>query len=503
MKNHWKNCLPGGALILALALLPALVFPAPALASSHREAPNVMDDPAIDSTDFYIFRDPQDPTRIVLIANYWPMSEPAGGPNFFHFSPNVRYEIKIDNNGDGVEDITFRFLFTRNVRNGNTFLQNTGGVASITDTNQNVYYTYTLDKVIGPSVNAFGSAVTRIASGLLEAPANVGPKSFPNGYETVSNGAIYGADGGVKVFVGARCDPFFVDLGMIFDLVDLENRGKAPFKGIGGNNDVAGYNVQTLALSIPITSLTANGTAPTLTSDPNAIIGAWTAAYRQATRVYGSPGQTPIETGAWVQVSRLGNPLVNEVVIPLAFKNQFGMTEPKDDVQYGAFVLDPEVGRILTGLFGIAVPPPPRTDLLLLVQGLTGLTKRTGEVISDQIRLNVAITPTPFAAANRLGVIAGDNAGFPNGRRPMDDVVDIELRVIAGVLVSGFNVAPNNTLGDNVDQPDRAFLCCFPYLGTPNSGFDHKHDNPNDPRICPQPTTVSPKVTTEPPVESQ
>ncbi len=498
MKTQVRFRLPGAALVLGLVLLAGLVLPSPALASSHREAPNVADDPAIDSTDFYIFRDPQDPTRIVLLACYWPMSEPAGGPNFFHFQPGVRYEIKIDNNGDGVEDITYRFLFTRNVRNGNTFLQNVGGVTSINDPNQNVYYTYSVDRVIGPSVNAAGSAITRIANGLLEAPANVGPKSFPNGYETVSNGAVYTADGGVRVFAGARCDPFFVDLGMTFDLVDLENRGKAPFQGIGGNNDVAGYNVQALAVSVPITSLTKNGTAPDATTDPNAIIGGWTAAYRQATRIYTAPGQDPLETGSFVQVSRLGNPLINEVVIPLSHKNQFGMTEPKDDAQYGAFVLDPEVGRILTGLFGIAVPPPPRTDLLVLVQGLSGLTMRPGEVISDQIRLNVAVVPTPFATANRLGVIGGDLAGFPNGRRPVDDVVDIELRVIAGVLVTGFNVAPNNTLGDNVDQPDRAFLCCFPFLGTPNSGFDHKHDNPNDPRICPQPTVVNPKVTTEP-----
>ena len=495
--------LPAAALAAFVLVAAALLAPAPALASSHREAPNVADDPAIDSTDFYIFRDPQDPTKIILLACYWPMSEPAGGPNFFHFLPGVRYEIKVDNNGDGVEDITFRFLFTRNVRNSGTFLQNIGPVLSIGDTNQNVYYTYSVDRVIGPSVNAGSASITRIASGLLEAPANVGPKSFPNGYETVSNGAVYGADGGIRVFAGARADPFFVDLGMTFDLVDLENRGKFPFNGIGGNNDVAGYNVQALALSVPITGLTSNGTAPTSTGDPAAIVGAWTAAYRQATRIYGTPGQNPTETGAWVQVSRLGNPLVNEVVIPLAFKNQFGMTEPKDDVQYGAFVLNPELAGILHALFGVNVPPTPRTDLLLLVQGLAGLTMRPGEVISDQIRLNVAVPPTPFATANRLGVIAGDNAGFPNGRRPMDDVVDIELRVIAGVLVSGFNVAPNNALGDNVDQPDRAFLCCFPFLGTPNSGFDHKHDNPNDPRNCPPPATVNPRSTVNPTADTQ
>lgn len=471
----------GASLAWLLALLfPAFLAPTAAVASSHREAPEVRKDPTADDTDFYLFRDPVDTSRVVMIGNWIPFEEPAGGPNFYNFNPDVRYEMKIDNDGDAVEDITYRFTFTRNVRNTSTFLYNVGPVTSISDTDLNVFYTYRVEKVLGPSVNASGANVTTIGNGLLEAPNNVGPKSFPNGYETVSHDALlsgFSLDGGVRAFAGPRGDPFYVDLGMTFDLINLEARGAAPF-GFGVN-DLAGFNVHALALSIPINQLTANGSVPTATSDANAIISGWAATYRRATTILGSNGGPSTFTGDWVQVSRLGNPLVNEVVVPLGLKNQFNATEPKDDVQYASAILDPEVPKLLKALFNIDSPPAPRNDLLVLVQGLEGLTKRPGEVISDQLRLNVAVAPTPIASVNRLGVIGGDNAGFPNGRRIYDDVVDIELRVLAGVLVSGFDVAPNNTLGDNVNGPDLPFLQSFPWAATPHSGFNHRHDHPN------------------------
>lgn len=466
-----------------LAVLSALFAATPAEASSHREAPSIRNDPSADNTDVYLFRDPQDPSRVTMITNWIPFSEPAGGPNFYNFNPMVRYELKFDNNGDGVEDITYRFTFTRNVRNGNTFLYNVGPVTSINDTDLNVFYTYQVEKVLGPSPNASGSNVTTIGNSLLEAPYNVGPKSYPNGYETVANGALlsgFSIDGGVRVFAGPRGDSFYVDLGMTFDLINLQGRSVAPF-GYGVNG-LAGFNVQTIAISVPISQLTANGSTPTATTDPNAIVSAWAASYRQATTVISSTG-APVTSGNWVQVSRLANPLVNEVVVPLGLKDQFNRTEPKDDAQYASAILDPEVPRLLTALFGIAVPPAPRNDLLALVQGVQNLTRRPNEVISDQLRLNVAVPVTPIASVNRLGVIGGDNAGFPNGRRIYDDVVDIELRVLAGVLVPAFNIAPNNTLGDNVSGPDLPFLQSFPWLATPHNGFDHKHDHPSDPRI--------------------
>jgi hypothetical protein len=473
---------PRGAWLFgALSALTTLFTTPPAVASSHREAPLVREDPVADDTDFYMFRDPLDPNRVVFIGNWIPMEEPAGGPNFSNFGERVRYQFEIDNNGDAQEDITYRFVFTRNVRNGNTFLYNTGGVTSIDDTDLNVYYTYTVDRLLGDQNNP--TAAARIGGGLIEAPSNVGPASYPEGYEKVSAGAVYALSTGEYVFAGPRADPFYVDLGSVFDLLNVPGRAPYPFNGIG-QNGLAGYNIHAIAISVPIDRLTRNGTIPTDVADPNAIISGWVATYRQTTRMLNADG-TQSTSGPYVQVSRLGNPLVNEVVIPIGQKDRFNATRPANDLaNFGTYVLNSELAGLFDAVLGVDVPPNPRTDLLVLVQGLEGVTKRPNEVISDQLRLNVAVPPTAIASVNKLGVLANDLAGFPNGRRVYDDVVDIELRVVAGVLVDGFNVAPNNALSDLVDGPDQSFLPGFPYLATPHSGFDHKHDNVNDPRIC-------------------
>ena len=462
--------------LLNLALLGALALASPALASSHREAPGISKDPSADNTDAYFFRDPVDPSRLVMISNWIPLEEPAGGPNFFHFEEGIRFEINVDSNGDGLEDIVYRAEFTRHVRNPNTFLQNTGAVAAPDDPNQNVYYTYTLKKCFGPSPGQ--ASCTVLGADLLEAPNNVGSKSFPNGYGKGSNIAttVYDVDDDTKVFAGPRAEGFYVDLGVIFDLIHFRPGTEVGNVG-GGVNSTAGYNVHSLAISVPIQKLTANGTAPTDPNDPNAIVSMWSSTWRQKTTTLTGTGAPPVPSGDWIQVSRIGNPLINEVVIPLGMKDQFNATYPVDDAQYGASVLQPELPGILHALFGVDVPPNPRTDLLLLVQGLTGLNQRPGEVISDQLRLNTAIFPTPVYAVNRMGVLAGDMSGFPNGRRPYDDVVDIALRVVAGVLVQGFDKAPNNQLGDGVDGPDVPYIAGFPYLATPHSGFDRKHDD--------------------------
>ena len=468
------NRAPGRA---ALALVLFALISAVAAASSHREAPLISDDPAADNTDTYFFRDPVDPTRLVLIANWIPLEEPAGGPNFFHFSEGIRYELNVDWDGDAIEDVVYRFTFQRNVRNENTFLQNTGPVSSPTDPNLNVFYTYTVEKILGPSPNQPQSAVTVLGANLLEAPNNVGPKSFPNGYGKGSNIAttVYTIDQDTKVYAGPRADGFYVDLGMVFDLINFRP-GTLPGNVGGGKNDVAGFNTHTIAVSVPIQQLTKNGTIPTAVSDPNAIVGMWSSTWRRQNRVLSAAGEKPAETGAWVQVSRLGIPLVNEVVIPIGQKDLFNASYPKDDVQFAASVLDPEVPKALKALFNIDSPPAPRNDLLAVVLGVEGLTRRPGEVVSDQIRLNVAVFPTHPALVNRLGVLGGDLAGFPNGRRVYDDVVDIELRILAGVLVPEFNRAPNNVLGDGVDGPDKTYNPAFPFLGTPHSGWDHRHD---------------------------
>ncbi|MGH9367860.1 MAG: DUF4331 domain-containing protein [Thermoanaerobaculia bacterium] len=481
MKTSFPRAVRGAWLFGALAALAALICPPAAPASSHREAPLVREDPVADDTDFYMFRDPLDPNRVIFIGNWIPLEEPGGGPNFANFGEHVRYQFEIDNDGDAEEDITYRFLFTRHVHNGNTFLYNTGPITSIDDPDLNVYYTYSIDKLFGEQDRPTISI--RIADGLIEAPSNVGPASFPEGYEKVSAQTNYGLPSGELVFAGPRADPFYVDLGSVFDLLNVPGRVPYPFNGFG-QNGLAGYNVHTIALSVPIDRLTRNGTIPTEVTDPNAIISGWVATYRQSTRTLNADG-TQSTSGPWVQVSRLGNPLVNEVVIPIGQKDKFNATEPKDDLaNFGTYVLNSELAGLFDAVLGADVPPNPRTDLLVLVQGLEGLTRRPGEVISDQLRLNVAVPPTPIASVDVLGVLANDLAGFPNGRRVYDDVVDIELRVVAGVLVEGFNVAPNNALSDLVYGPDMPFLPGFPYLATPHNGFDHKHDAPNDPRIC-------------------
>jgi hypothetical protein len=459
------------------AFLAAFVLAATALASSHREAPGISQDPVADNTDVYFFRDPFDPTRLVLISNWIPLEEPAGGPNFFHFGEKIRYEFNIDSDGDGIEDIVYRLEFTRQVLNGNTFLQNTGPVTSPFGPNQNVFYTYRITKCIGPSPDQ--TACTILGNDLLEAPNNVGPKSFPNGYATGSSidTLSYPVGDNVIVFAGPRADGFFVDLGMIFDLINFRP-GTLPGNMGGGVNSIAGYNVHSIALSVPIQNLTKNGTAPTDPTDPNAIVSMWSSTWRTGTTTLSTTGAPPVGSGGWVQVSRLGNPLINEVVIPLGQKDRFNATYPVNDLaNFGTYVLNPELAGIFTALFGIAVPPNPRTDLLALVQGIPGLTQRPGEVISDQLRLNTAIAPTPANAVNTMGVIGGDTAGYPNGRRVYDDVIDIALRVVAGVLVPAFNVSPNNALGDGVDGPDVPFLDGFPFLNAPHSGYDRVHEN--------------------------
>jgi hypothetical protein len=453
------------------ALLPALLTAATARGSSHREAPGISNDPLADNTDTYFFRDPADPSRLVLIANWIPLEEPAGGPNFSHFGENIRYEFNVDWDGDAIEDVVYRLEFTRHVQNPNTWLQNTGPVGNNpTDPNQNVYYTYTVQKCSGPSPNQ--SSCVLLGSDLVEGPNNPGPKSFPSGYHFDP----YPIDDDTLVFAGPRADPFYVDLGMIFDLVNFR-AGTLPGDHGGGTNSLAGYNVHAIALSVPIEKLTKSGTVPTDASDPNAIVSMWSSTWRRQTTTLSATG-VPSASGSWVQVSRLANPLVNEVIIPLKDKDKFNATYPSADLSnFGTYVLNPELPGILNALFGISIPPNPRNDLLALVQGVPGVTQRPNEVISDQLRLNVAIAPTPLGSINRLGVIGGDNAGFPNGRRVQDDVVDIALRVVAGVLLPDFNISPNNALGDGVDGPDVPYLAGFPYVAAPHGGFERIHAN--------------------------
>ncbi len=474
-----------GAIGLILALLvtssASLVS-----ASSHREAPLIAGDPKADATDLYAFVSPDAPNTATLIANYLPFAEPAGGPNFYQFDDNVIYEIKIDNDGDAKEDISYQFRFKTNIQNPKTFLYNTGPITSLTDPDFNIRQSYTVTKVEYGKKGKRGKE-TVIAQNVPTPPSNVGPKSTPN-YSQLQAAAIHTLPHGGKVFAGQSDDPFFVDLGGLFDLLTIR---QLPGNAGGGVDGLKGYNVQSIVLQVPISDLTSDNKKPTSATSSNAIIGVWTTSSRQSMRVlregggYKGKDNGHDYRGNWVQVSRLGSPLVNEVVIPLADKDTWNASKPKDDAQFAEYVANPELGVLLNALYGIAVPPQgafgsasQRDDLIaVFLTGIPGLTKPAMVTPSEQLRLNLGVAPS--ATTSPFGVLGGDNQGFPNGRRLADDVTDIEIRAVAGAAYPlfhpGFTPDPlAGQLGDGVDANDAPFRTTFPYLALPWNGFDSR-----------------------------
>ena len=453
-------------LLLAVGLMTA-AHTIPALASSHSEAPGTSKDRLADDTDLYAWVAKDAPSAVTFVGNWVPLIEPNSGPNFASFDDDATYYINVDNKGDSRKHLRFEFTFHTTRQNQNTFLYNTGTVSSLTDPNLNVRQSWTLKRI---DVDA--GQTTTIGTGQV-APYFVGPVSMPN-YSALAQSAIQNLPGGYKVFVGPRDDPFFVDLAAVFDLLSIRRLPGSKGKGVDG---VGGFNVMSIVMQVPKTALTKDGAAPDAALN-NHIIGIWDTAERAQTRVLNGDG-TMSNSGPEVQVSRLGMPLVNELVIPLGKKDFFNASEPQNDVaNFGASVVDPEPAKLLTALFGIATPPAPRNDIVaVFATGVAGLNQPAGVSPGEMLRLNMAIAPAVLPA--RLGVLAGDVAGFPNGRRLADDVVDIELRVVAGVLVPGFNVAPNNQLGDGVDQNDMPFLPYFPYVAPPQNPRDHVHHDKN------------------------
>ncbi len=451
--------------LVALAVsAAALAFAGlkPADASSHREAPFISTDQLADATDVYAFRSPDRPNTVTLIANYLPAEEAAAGPNFYKFGKDVLYEINIDNDADAKDDLSFQFRFRDKINNGDTFLYNTGPVTSLKDPDLNQEQFYSVSMLEAGDHNDPMREGKVLASDLQVAPANVGPVSFPD-YRKVADEARYDIGGGIRVFAGPRDDPFFADLGGIFDLL----------QGITGEDYLKGLNVHTVAIQVPIDKLT---------TDKNPIIGVRTTSYRQTTSVLRPIGQPTSKltepkssSGPWVQLSRLDMPLVNELVIPLKDKNRWNGSKPAFDSQFLKYVQNPEPARLVDAILlpNDGVPGPPRDDLVsIFLTGIEGLNMPKGVVPSSQLRLNTDIAPA--ANPSRLGILGGDTAGFPNGRRPADDVVDIELRALAGgtPLTPDFNHPPNNTLGDGVDVNDVAFRQSFPYLADPQDYTD-------------------------------
>jgi hypothetical protein len=472
------------ALFMCVALLAALGH-APALASSHSEAPGTGKDRLADDTDLYAWVAADAPDAVTIVGNWVPLIEPNSGPNFASFDDNATYYMNVDNVGDSKKHVRFEFSFTTTRQNQNTFLYNTGVVTSLSDPDLNVRQSWTLKRI-----DVDTNQETVLGTGQV-APYFVGPVSMPD-YGALAGAAVQMLPGGYKVFVGPRDDPFFVDLAAVFDLLSLRPGAGAAGSGknlaavfdpatLRGDNrnanravdGVGGYNVMSVVLQVPKSLLTKDGTAP----DPargNNVIGIWDTAERLKNAVINGDG-TMSFSGPEQQVSRLGMPLVNEVVIPLGKKDLFNASEPANDVaNFGASVVDPEAAKLLHGLFGINVPPAPRNDLVaVFATGVPGLNQPPNVAPGEMLRLNMAIAPA--AKPSRFGVLAGDVAGFPNGRRLADDVVDIELRVVAGVLVPGFNIAPNNQLGDGVDANDMPFLPHFPYVAPPQNPRDHQH----------------------------
>jgi hypothetical protein len=434
--------------VIGLAMMPGQ-------ASSHREAPLTAMDPTADNTDVYAFVSPDEPDKVTLVANFIPFQKPDGGPNFFNFDPNVVYEIMVDNNGDAVEDVTFQWRFTTEIRNPATFLYNTGTVTSLDDPDLNVRQFYRLTRIDGPRRTG---TVTELSGRLPVPPPNIGPRSTPS-YGALGGG-VQQLAGNIRAFAGQRDEGFYVDLG-IFDLLGV---------GSGQIEDsTAGFNVSALAIQLPKSALARGGATPTSPSDPNAIIGVWSTASRFATRTLTAGGQT--HSGNLIQVSRLGNPLVNEAVIDLARKDVFNAIEPTSDAAALDRVTDPEVPKLLKLIFNVDSPPAPRNDLVtIFLTGIPGLNQPANVRPAEMLRLNMAIPPS--TSPSNMGVLGGDLAGFPNGRRFGDDVLDIVLQAAAGAtpLTPAFQRSPNNTLGDGVSKNDVPYLPVFPYGGIPHAG---------------------------------
>ena len=457
--------------------------------SSHREAPEITKDPVADSTDVYAFVSPDRPDTVTLIANYIPLEGPAGGPNFYAFGDDVLYEIHVDNNADARADVTYQFRFRTELRNPDTFLYNTGPILSLDSPNWNRRQTYTVTRV------SHGKSQV-LASGLTTPPCNIGPLSTPD-YVTLANAAIHSLPGGIKVFAGQRAEGFYVDLGAIFDLGDLR-----PFEqlhaqyGLGaftkpapGVNATAQLNVHSIAIQVPTSQLLWGGKHGK-PADSGSVIGVYTSASRQKVSLWDADAGKGICSGPWHQVSRLGNPLFNEVLVGIGHKDRWNALPPYEDKRFLGGVAHPELAALLPALYPGVFPNldalnksgQARADLeAILLTGIpsgiiAGFQNNTGPVLADLLRLNTAIPPS--ASPSQLGLLGGDLAGFPNGRRVFDDVVTIELRAIAGVTVPLVDKtftpdAAASAVTDGLDASSvpSGYLSSFPYLGTPYSGF--------------------------------
>jgi hypothetical protein len=480
-------------------------------AANHREAPITALDHKADITDVYAFRsyDGSRNEKVTMILCVDPLLEPGNGPNWFPFDPGIRYEIKVDNNNDAVEDIVFQFQFTTVQRLPNLFQVYAGvpGGAVAPDNSPPPVPPGTL--IVPPQIDDFNDAglgqrqsytvtmirdgvKTRLTTGspLYAVPANVGPRTM--NYDALFNAGIYTLPRGINVFAGTTDDAFWIDLGGAFDTLNTHiPLVLSPAQDAAAQNfssdTVSGYAVNSIAIEVPVTLLTRTGNVEP-TNSPAATIGVWGTTSRRRLTVRRAPFPTQT-SGAYHQVQRMGNPLINELLIGTGFKDRFSMDQPKNDSQFARFFLDPTLARVVNALTGgaVAIPPPPRADLLPVVTYAPPIAAPNTPAgpVADLLRLNTGVAPTAPARASRLGLLGGDPAGFPNGRRVFDDVTDIALRlVVGGVLAApfpGFNPAIGGRLGDGVNVNDFAYRTTFPYLANAPSGRDRRHIDPGEP----------------------
>lgn len=514
--------------LIALAMGCLLTAPPGAFASSHREAPITALDHTADITDVYAFVSYNHPNRVTFIMNVDPFLNPSNGPNYFPFDPDVLYEMKVDNNHDALADVTFQFRFKTEIRAPKLFTGFAGAGAGVNAPGNSPPPVAPGTPIVPPAITSLdgpGSAglslrqtytVTMIKNGkstllvgggnssqegssggkLFAVPSNVGPRTMPD-YDALARQGIYELEGSpeskeMKVFAGTVADPFYIDLGAAFDTFNFRNTGSGvpgvltPAQDAADHtnlapNAVSGFNVNTIAIEVPIEMLTSDGEVHPA-NDPRATIGMWATTSRPQVTIRRSPAPSQA-SGGYRQVQRMANPLINELIIGTGYKDRWSMEQPVNDAQFASFALDPTIARIFNAVYGINIPPPPRIDLLPLVTYAAPIAApgTPAGPIADLLRLNTGVHPTPSANRRRLGLIGGDAAGFPNGRRPTDDVVDIAARVVGGgVLNPAFNVFPNNSIGDGVNAADVPTQETFPYLHFAYSGRDSRHIDPSE-----------------------
>ena len=415
-----------GLLTAAAAVGAATLGPGNGTASSHREAPLIAEDPSADLTDLYAFRSPDKPNTVTILANVIPGEDPAAGPNWYTFSPNARYNLKIDTNGDALPNVTYRFQF--HTKTGPFFLGDTA-------------QPFTVTRIAGGKSKVVARGTTP--------PNNIGPRSTPS-YRSLAAKGVVSVAGGGSAFAGQRDDPFFGDIGAIFDLVAIR---KGTGNMGGGKDFFAGYGVHSFGVQVPIAGLNAK----------NGTIGVWSSVDRRKVTTRGTATRN---SGGWVQVNRLANPLVNEVVIPTGLKDQWNALQPVQEGRFQKYYTTPILAAVINKLYKLGAPETGRDDLVAVL--LTGVPKLnyTGPRLADLLRVNLTIPVT--AKPDRMGVLAGDNQGWPNGRRLNDDVIDI-----AEQAVGGFLKGTKLPLGDGVNGDDRNLLGSFPYAADPQSGFEN------------------------------